>query len=615
MARHFSSAVASAAAGLFLLSALLSLTPAGGGYETDAAECALMLSVLSVGLGGSKVERVFRLSYASAWAFVSLVGFASPFVLLPALAVLLDSLEGLSYRAGRSVQRLLNAFLALPPGRGAAKRSMFAEAYASNLLLLAAGCLVATSLLTGQLIILMASAVLLVASIYFAVFRDDSARTFESELPFLMILASFYSSAGHRGIEAALESMTSATAKVFKGLGLARLTFLRERLFSSPAPAKTLGRFASRQKDAALSEIIDGYVTVAATGGDANAYLMEQTDRSLSRFEETRLGRVRATRGIAEVLLLTLALAPSVALTISVIGLNGSYTLYALAVSLPVASLVALTLVDLYLPPVKDLVTVNWGLPLGLAAAAAVVLLSEPLSSVPLSLTAGAVALLVPLSVEYQVGANAARRDERECLKMMTSLVESLRVGKSVHEALDEASRGGLSPSFTRLMRDFTGQIGLGLPPPEAGARVDSRSWVARASFVIMGHAMVLGGGLEIVERFRSFLTKYVDSWAAVRREALWTAALSASLPFVTLGGVSVITNLQAGFVSDAQQPAMALALQALPLQSVLLAFVEVSALAAVISSKLAGLTIKATPVALATMAATLVSLVVYGLA
>jgi hypothetical protein len=45
-----------------------------------------------------------------------------------------------------------------------------------------------------------------------------------------------------------------------------------------------------------------------------------------------------------------------------------------------------------------------------------------------------------------------------------------------------------------------------------------------------------------------------------------------------------------------------------------LLAFVEVSLLAALVSNKLAGLTIKATPVSLVVTLATLTSLLLYGL-
>jgi hypothetical protein len=606
---------ASLVTGLLTLAAGLTYLPGGLPLALASVESALLLAPLSIRIGESKVMPLALSLYAATWASLSLSGMISPVVAIPALGLLIMSASRLSYRVSAALHRLLNLYLSLPPGRIAARKSKFAEAYASNAFLVLSLACLALLLWTGLLLLGMAAAVLLLLSVYVAAMRDDTARSFESELPFLMILASFYSSAGHRGIEAALESISSASAKVFKGLGLARLTFLHERLYSGTAPARALDRFASRQKDKALAQIVDGYRTVAATGGDTYAYLVEQTDRSLTRFEEMRLSRVRTTRGIAEVLLLTLALAPSVALTISVIGLNGSYTLFILASALPVASLLALTLVDLYLPSVRDVVGVGWGLPLGLAAGAVTLLLTEPLASAPLSLTAASVVLLLPLSVQYQLETNSARRDERDSLSMITSLVEALRIGKSVHEALAEISSGGSTSPFMRHVREFTTQIGLGVPPPEAGARVDSKSWVAKASFVIMGYTMVLGGGLEIVERFRSFLTKYVDSWVAVRREALWTAALSASLPFVTLGGVSVITSLQGSLGAAAEQPALAVTLQVLPLQSVLLAFVEVSALAAVLSSKLAGLTIKATPVALATMAATLISLVVYGLA
>jgi hypothetical protein len=519
-----------------------------------------------------------------------------------------------SYRVESAFSKVLDLYLSIPPGSVARGKSRFGDAYAANsLLLLGAGC-VSFALWTRNSLFALAGSAFILSSVYLALLRDDSARSFESELPFLMVLSSFYSSAGHRGIEAALESIASSSGEVFRGLGQARLSYLKERLYSAPTPAKALERFAERQKDKELSQVVDGYRTVAATGGNAYAYLVQQTDRSLSRFEETRLERVRTTRSIAEVLLLTLALAPSIALTISIVGLNGGYTLFVLTASLPVASLLALAMVDLYLPTVRDRTGVSWGLPAGLAAGALTLYLLRGFGSLPLSLTAGSVAVLLPLSLQYQLDTISARRDERGALAMITSLVEALRIGKSVHEALAEASADGHLSSFEGLVREFGLQVSLGVPPPEAGARVDSKSWVTRASFIIIGHSMVLGGGLEIVERFRSFLLRYIDSWAAVRREALWTVALSASLPFVTLGGVSVISSLQSGFTASVEQPAVAVSLQALPLQSVLLAFVEVSALAAIVSSKLAGLTIKAAPVALATMAATLASLIIYGL-
>ncbi len=612
---HFSWPLASIECGLLFFSALASYVPGGSVAGLAAAESALMLVPLTLPIREDKMASAALAGYAAAWSALAILGRVSPVVLVPAVAVGLRSAARLSYRTGSAIHRLLNLFLSLPPGRYSARRSKFGEAYAANGMVVGAVVSCAVGAIRVLWPFMPAGAVFAFVSVYLAALRDDGARSFEAELPFLMILSSFYSSAGHRGVEAALESISNAPARVFKGLGLARLEFLREKLFSSPTPGQTLERFTARRKDKTLAQIVDGYRTVSATGGDVYAYLVEQTDRSLSRFEETRLSRVRTTRGIAEVLLLTLALAPSVALTISLIGFSGSSTLYLLSIALPVASLFALALVDLYLPPVKDQIQISWGLPSGLACGASMLFLLKAFSSVSLSITAAAVALLVPLSVQYQLETNAARRDEGESLKMITFLVEALRIGKGVHEALNEVSDNGLAPPFARLVMGFNSKISLGLPPPEAGARVETKSWVTKASFVIIGHAMVLGGGLEIVERFRTFLTKYVDSWTAVRREALWTAALAASLPFVTLGGVSVITSLQGSLASTSAQPGLFANLQVLPLQNVLLAFVEVSALAAVVSSKLSGLTIKATPVALATMAATLVSLVVYGLA
>jgi len=607
--------VASIIGGLLLIAALGPYFPSYDSLAMAAVDSALLLVPLALGLGGDRRASISLAAYAVAWASLALAGLASPIAIVPASAVVLVSASRLSFRVGAAINRILNAFISLPPGRCASQRSMFKEAYACNGLFAAALCSLGAAALRSSLPLATAGAALAFVSLYLAAFRDDLTRSFDLELPFLMILSSFYSSAGHRGMEASLESITDASAKVFRALGRTRLAFLHEKLFSSSAPGQALKRFAVRQEDTSLKQIVDGYRTVAATGGDVYAYLVEQTDRSLSKLEETRLERVRTTRGLAEVLLLTLSLAPSIAMTISIIGYNGSYTLLLLSGALPVASLLALAIVDLYLPPVKDQVEVTWGLPLGLAAAASVLVVTLGLSSLPVSVTAASVALLLPLSVEYLFGASAARRDERESLKMVTSIVEALQVGKSVHEALRQMSLEGLPPSFSKIVNDFNTQISLGVPPQEAGAMITSKSWVTKATFVVIGHAMVLGGGLEIVERFRSFLSRYVDSWDAVRREALWTVALSASLPFVTLGGVSVITSLEGSFAGTAALPGLSMTLRALPLQTVLLAFVEVSALAAVVSCKLSGLTIKATPAALATMAATLASLIMFGLA
>jgi hypothetical protein len=588
--------------------------PASEPLGTAALESAVFMAPFCVDPGPSQSYYKASSAYGAVGLALALAGIVSPWVAFLAASSLLLFSARWSFRVSAAVGSVLNLFVSLPPGRYAQRRSMFLDCYVSNCLLVLAALMLAASFLASSWFLALAGVVALFFSFYWGLLRDDANRSFESELPFLMILASFYSSAGHRGLESALESVSSASSKVFAGLGLARLSYLRERLFSAPDPGKALSRFASRQKDKALSQIVDGYRTVSATGGDVYAYLVQQTDRALTSFEESRLERVRTTRGIAEVLLLTLALAPSVALTISVIGLNGAFTLYALASALPVAAVLALAMVDLYLPPMRDSLGVSWSLPVGLAASAAVLWWGAGGASVPFTLAGASVAFLVPVSIQYQMDSNAARRDEKDSLRMITSLVESLRIGKSVHEALQEAARNEGHSSFRRLVADFNVLVRLGMPPPEAGARVDSKSWVSRASFVVIGHAMVLGGGLEIVERFRSFLVKYVDSWTTVRREALWTAALAASLPFVTLGGVSVINTLQASFVGSAE-PSFGFSLQVLPLQTILLAFIEVSALAAVLSSKLAGLTIKAAPVALAVMAATLASLVVYGLA
>jgi hypothetical protein len=602
-----------AAASLFV-AAVLTYLPDVSWLQRSAMQSSALLAPLVVRLNSRAYWRAL-LACSAFCAGLAFVGFLTTAVIFVAALVAIYAATNISFKVASALQRLLNLFLSVPPGRRLREESRFAEAYSANSLIVAGALCASAAALLHQTYAILLGGLLAASGCYVAYFRDDRARRMEGELPFLMMLSTFYASAGHRGMDAALESLTPSSSRTMGALAFGRLSYLRERLFASSAPQRALDNFARLQRSGVLQEVVEGYSTVSSTGGDVRSYMQQQTERCLSNFEESWSSRVKTTRSLAEVLLLALALTPSVAITVSMVGLSSSYVLYALAVALPALTLLTFMFLDAYLPPMRDFLNVDWGLPLGLFMASASLFMMAGRFAVATTAAVAITSFLFPLAVQSQLESSCARRDERDSLRMLTSLVEALRVGKSVHEALKEVDSPALSPSFRRHLQDFSFFVDMGVQPAEAGALVESKSWITRACFIVVGHSMLIGGGLEILERFRAFLIKYVDSWALVRREALWTAALSSSLPFVTLGGVSVVNLLQSSFAGVGQTTIMALSLQSPPLASVLLTFVEVSALVALLSSKLAGLTIKSTPVALATMLATLASLVLYGLA
>lgn|GEM_PF-4713601 len=597
---------------LFLASSLLEWLAPVPTVQFELLQVGIFLLPLSVVLEDEKWRWRAWLGYASLSGGTA-IAFASPPLFLASAVVALYAASHVSYVIGSLVNAVLRLFVVLPPGRWAALRSMFSEAYISNALALTSVAVLSSYAFSPHPLVPILALCLFVLSFYFGL-KDETARSLEGELPFLLMLASFFSDAGHRGLEAAIESLATPCDEVFKALGRERLRFLHERLFYSQDPSKGMYSYSRRQKNGLMAQVIDGFSTVASVGGDVHSYLIGQTERSLSSFERSWVEKVRATRGVAEVLLIALALAPSVVLMVSMVGLNSQEVLYSLAVGLPVAALVSLVALDGFLPPIRDRLSIRWGLPLGLLFSSASLYLAEGRFSAPFAFVLATSLALSPISMQYLMGYIRARRDEKGTLKMLVALVESLRVGKGVHEALASIDPISVGHSFHKHISRFNLMVQLGLPPPEAGARVSSDSWITKASFVAVGYAMLLGGGLEVMDRFKGFLSRYIDSWAAVRREAMWVTALSASLPFVTLGGVSVIEMLRGSFGPAEEAPFMAISLQLVPMDVTLLAFVEVSLLAALVSNKLAGLTIKATPVSLVVTLATLTSLLLYGL-
>ncbi|MDG6928645.1 MAG: hypothetical protein JRN39_00485 [Nitrososphaerota archaeon] len=575
-------------------------------YGLSLLEAALLTVPASLDLGQGR-SRYLLPAYFSAAAAMSL--FSSP-PFAPLLLLCACAFAVTPRAAWGARMALRDALASPPPGRFALSRGSHGRAIASNLSLLGGG---SVALLSLRLPALLPPSILLVlASLLVAFWGADGWRELDYEAPFLLLLSTYYSETGKGGLESAIMSFGPRVGAVFPALHRVRLEYTKLAAYFSDSYAQALERLRGCVRHELIASSIDGYLTMIASGGDRHGFLKDRLDAVMAETESRWLERTKGTRDAVEALLIGLSLSPALLVMLSAIGQVGMYNLYYVAALLPFFVVLVMILLDGWGPSLRDRVEIGRHLSVGMGAGALSYFALRALLHGPSLFLAALAVALSPAAAQYARQFLGARRDERDLLTMAMYMVESLRLGKGTVESMEGAAEVVRGTGFRSMITAFLARVANGEAPPLAGALTESDSWLVRASFTAFGFAVMLGSGVAPMERFRDFLRRQVNTWRMVRREMLWAVVLSASMPLVAFGGVSVVYSIFGSF-SGLPGTGVSLPQGYVTLASYVL--VEIAVLTGIVSSKLATFTVRAVPVLLATAVTALVSMLFYGLA
>ena len=435
-------------------------------------------------------------------------------------------------------------------------------------------------------------------------------RAVEAELPFVGMLLFVLSHESFPNIIDAFSKIGELGLEVFPGLSREASILERNVTYGGTSEASAIeSTFASHPSEQFRS-FLHGYLTALLTGKEIHDFAREEAGRFVASLEEKWQGFARLTSSMTEFAFTLLSIFPVGIQMVATTFLNPrSVNLLLLSHILLVGATVGIILlIDGVQPAIHDREY----------PFASTALLVAVWSSCSLSMYLGYLtpieSLLPPLSVSLLLVVSSRRHfgllhaGESEIGLLLHDLAEESRAGASLPVALSRVMEySARFPSTRDSLRIFSTLLDLGYDPVAAQKRITHGSWLVRVSMSILAVAFQTGGGYELLDRLSVSFRRISDARHSLSVSILPYAVLGVFVPLISggavwfLSGIGSLGSFLPNLAAQSQGPGVALSISL------------TSLLSGLIVTKAYTLSLRNLVVMPPLIAATLVSLLIFG--
>ncbi len=216
------------------------------------------------------------------------------------------------------------------------------------------------------------------------------------------------------------------------------LVYRRLRGLYGLDPLSALRRLAKQHRNE-FGDYINGYVDVALSGGDLQAYVSDKAREYLNRLSDDWIVYAEEAGGIAETLFIVFVLAPILMLSSSFFGTQGFLTVYNFFI--PIIGVLGLVVVSSIAPSYELYISDKTALKAGLAAIAIALTLSYILNlSTWMKIGLTIVAFIAAYGFTVRIQLYEAWEEERRLPQLIRGLLERVRAGYPFNKALEEVN-------------------------------------------------------------------------------------------------------------------------------------------------------------------------------
>jgi len=366
----------------------------------------------------------------------------------------------------------------------------------------------------------------------------DRKRELEDEVPFFTVFASIMQSVGISLYNSLLMIIGKG---VFKQIEKDALLVKRDVDFFSKSPVEALEDMGRNHPNEKMRTLVLGYTSEWRSGGDMSAYLDAKADDHLRDMEFRWKQYANRASDIGETTISLLFVFPLMILMAAFIfpGQALVMTSLMLAFIVPLMTVVVFGAVNGSQPKTYDLIRGDIRLP---AVAFTASLIISVLLQVPVWLSI-AVSLAVATAL-YGAAVLLQLREigalEKALPQFLRDVTEYRKMGYDITRAIIRMSEENTyNPVFDALLNNVAKQLSLGVRMAEV--EVQTRSWLTRMCFFLLGQVVESGGGTA---RCLETLTNFVNQVTRVKKEAKASMRLYQFLSLFTPIGLSFITAL-----------------------------------------------------------------------
>ena len=216
------------------------------------------------------------------------------------------------------------------------------------------------------------------------------------------------------------------------------LVYKRLRSLYGLDPLSALRRLAKQHRNE-FGEYINGYVDVALSGGDVQAYVSDKAREYLSRLSDDWLIYAEEAGGIAETLFIVFVLGPILILSSSFFGTQSFLTVYNFFI--PIMGVLGLVVVSSMAPSYRLYINDKTALKAGLAATA-IALTASYILDLPTWMKTGLTiaAFIAAYGFTVRIQLYEAWGEEKQLPHLVRSLLERIRAGYPFNKALEEVN-------------------------------------------------------------------------------------------------------------------------------------------------------------------------------
>jgi flagellar protein FlaJ len=447
-------------------------------------------------------------------------------------------LRSLAERMGLALAGdVLQATEAVSPYRFAAKQLFYA--FLASLILIPLGVALALLLHPAFLALLAVPAVpLAYPKLKLRSMVGDRRRGLEDEVPFFTVFASILQSVGISLYNSLLAVIGRG---VFKQVEKDALFVKRDVDFFFKSPVEALEDVGRRHPNEKMRTLLLGYTSEWRSGGDMSAYLDAKADDYLKdmEFRWRRYGERASDLGETTISLLFVF--PMLILMAAFVfpGQALSMTTFVLALVVPLLTVAVFGSIHSAQPKTYNVVRSDWRLAsvAGAVAFIASILVQTPIWLCLASSLAAATAIYGAMVVLQMREINMMEKALPEFLRDVT---EYRKMGYDIVKAIVRIAEGNTyNPVFDALLGNIARQLSLGVRLVEV--EVQSRSWLTKMCFFLLGHVVESGGGTA---RCLETLVNFTNQVVRVKRETRASMRLYQTLSLFTPIALSFIIAL-----------------------------------------------------------------------
>ena len=435
-------------------------------------------------------------------------------------------------------------------------------------------------------------------------------RAVEAELPFVGMLLFVLSHESFPNIIDAFSKIRELGSEIFSGLSREASILERNVMYGGTSEASAIESTFANHPSEQFRSFLHGYLIALLTGKEIHGFAREEAGRFVAGLEEKWQGFSRLTSSMTEVAFTLLSIFPVGIQMVATTFLNPhSVNLLLLSHSLLVVATVGIILlIDKVQPAIHDREYSFAGTVFLVAVWSSCILLMHLGYMTPIE------SLLPPLILSLLLVVSSRRHfrllhaGENEIGLLLHDLAEESRAGASLPVALSRVmTYSARFPSTRDSLRIFSTLLDLGYDPVAAQKRITHGSWLVRVSMSILAVAFQTGGGYELLDRLSASFRRIADARHSLTVSILPFAVLGVFVPLISgaavwfLSGIGSLGSFLPTLAAQSQSSGVALSISL------------TSMLSGLIVTKAYTLSLRNLVVMPAIIAATLVSLSIFG--